>query len=664
MPIIIEHNKKDKEIILSNDIDIIIKNRRIKFYFLNNLKATITDTQIHIPVKDDENIALFIKKLTEGLETRYNIEIELSIKASHEMEIFKTERENFKNFSLKALDIRNNNCDADEFNKFTNVVFSKMKRKLYPLQLLSAYHLAFSQNACNFSVPGAGKTSIVYAAYSYLNSLSPHNAKYVDRLLIIGPLNSFGPWELEYESCFGKSPSSTRLLARESKEKKKEYLHSKQIHKDLTLISYASVNSLQDELKEFLKTHSVMVVLDEAHRIKNTKDGVYASSVLNLAEVSTSRVILTGTPLPNGYQDLTNLFKFIWPYEDIIKYGPKKLESLTKSSNGFNENENIKNEIDDVIESIKPYFIRIRKKDLNLAPIEITKIEIPLGIIQSRIYKYIADKLLGELDEDELVKINDEFQKKLVDAKFIRLQQAATNPSLLLKPLIEYDESQFSISNDDEIMTLIREYEKKEIPSKYIECCHLVKDIIENNGKVIIWCSFIDTMVSLAEYFENKGILSKLLYGGTPIKGSDIDDCEEAEIITREKIISEFHNENSNFKVIIANPMAVGESISLHKACHNAIYLERSFNAGIFIQSKDRIHRYGLDKDIITNYYYLISDETIDVSIDSRLDIKERRMIDVIENEEIPLFANVLKDEGNEDIKKVIEDYVRFSGNN
>ncbi len=35
-------------------------------------------------------------------------------------------------------------------------------RRLYTLQMLSAYHMAFAQNACNFSVPGAGKTSIVY----------------------------------------------------------------------------------------------------------------------------------------------------------------------------------------------------------------------------------------------------------------------------------------------------------------------------------------------------------------------------------------------------------------------------------------------------------------------------------------------------------------------
>jgi hypothetical protein len=58
--------------------------------------------------------------------------------------------------------------------------------------------------------------------------------------------------------------------------------------------------------------------------------------------------------------------------------------------------------------------------------------------------------------------------------------------------------------------------------------------------------------------------------------------------------------------VIIANPFAVAESILLHKACHNAIYLECSFNAAHFMQSNDRIHRYGLGEDVLTNYYYLL----------------------------------------------------------
>ena len=115
----------------------------------------------------------------------------------------------------------------------------------------------------------------------------------------------------------------------------------------------------------------------------------------------------------------------------------------------------------------------------------------------------------------------------------------------------------------------------------------------------------------------------------------------------------------STFKVIIANPFAVAESISLHKACHNAIYLERSFNCAHFLQSKDRIHRYGLKDGDITNYYYLVSENSIDTVIDDRLNEKERRLLRIIESMPIPLFDNTLEDGGDEDIKAVIRDYAR-----
>lgn len=106
----------------------------------------------------------------------------------------------------------------------------------------------------------------------------------------------------------------------------------------------------------------------------------------------------------------------------------------------------------------------------------------------------------------------------------------------------------------------------------------------------------------------------------------------EDTVETREKIIADFHRKDSSFSVIIANPFAVSESISLHKVCHNAIYIERSFNAAHFIQSKDRIHRYGLKPGTQTNYYYLLSENSIDEVIHDRLIAKETRLREIIES--------------------------------
>ncbi len=132
----------------------------------------------------------------------------------------------------------------------------------------------------------------------------------------------------------------------------------------------------------------------------------------------------------------------------------------------------------------------------------------------------------------------------------------------------------------------------------------------------------------------------------------------------RESVIGEFHKEQSKYDVVIANPQSVGESISLHRACHNAIYYEMSFNAASYMQSKDRIHRLGLPEGTITNYYYLVSSNTIDETILRRVLEKERRMLELVEGREIPLFVNNsdFEAETADDIKAIIRDYYKHYG--
>ncbi len=79
------------------------------------------------------------------------------------------------------------------------------------------------------------------------------------------------------------------------------------------------------------------------------------------------------------------------------------------------------------------------------------------------------------------------------------------------------------------------------------------------------------------------------------------------------------------------------------------------------MQSKDRIHRVGLPVGTITNYYYMVSENSIDETIHSRLIEKERRMLELIESQEIPLINQNLNYEVDlhSYIKAIIRDYVR-----
>ena len=69
------------------------------------------------------------------------------------------------------------------------------------------------------------------------------------------------------------------------------------------------------------------------------------------------------------------------------------------------------------------------------------------------------------------------------------------------------------------------------------------------------------------------------------------DDEEELE--TRKYKIKKFKDKSSDCMVLVANYASCAEGISLHHACHNAIYIDRSFQADLYLQSIDRICRLG-----------------------------------------------------------------------
>lgn len=648
----------EKGFILTGTIDIILNNRRALMSF-KRLSYRYSEDKLIIPYEQKTKILTL--QTIERILSKFDISTDLGEETKEELASYDREQENFVTFSEKARKIRNDEFSkeldiVEDFKSFKKIIHQNMLRTLYPLQLLSSFHMAFAQNSCNFAVPGAGKTTIVYGAYTYLKNLPEDNPKHVNKLLVIGPLSSFAPWENEYEDCFGRKVISQRMSGDASitKVQKERHLYSKN-PKELTLISHAGVPLLEQEIIDFLKHNKVMVVVDEAHRIKNA-EGVWGRSVVEIAKEATSRVILTGTPLPNGYEDIYNLYRFIYPfkYQEILQIHYDQLREMTKNMISP-DSERVKS----FTSNISPYFIRIKKNDLGLPePID-HLIEVEMDSHQREVYDFIEEKYIHSFKDNPGGGVKDILNK----AKLIRLRQASTNPSLLMKPLQdslehaeevgEYDPNFRFAEIDNEsiddvgIFQKIIDYEKLYTPKKFIKVKELLLDkVFVEKGKAIIWTIFIQNAEQLQEYLNQNGISSKLLIGRIPQD-------------EREEIIEKFNNpDNDEFRVVIANPFSVSESISLHKGCHNAIYLERDYNAASFIQSRDRIHRVGLPKGKDTNYYYFVSARSIDTVIDRKLNEKVKRMEKII-NEEIPLFKRINDQDETDIIKTLLEDYAQ-----
>lgn len=651
-------NSGGSRFVISGDVHNAVNDRRF-LLSLKRLRYTYDDGLLIIPYRSENSIAVLQE--IERLFPKFGFEIVRSENIQQDYSNYNREVALFDEFSHKAFSIRNNEFGkypdlVNDFDQFQNVVKHQLIRNLYPLQLLSSFHMAFAQNACNFAVPGAGKTSIVYGAYAYLKSLPQDDPRHIDKLIVIGPLSSFAPWENEYEDCFGRQTTFQRLSGDNniSRDDKLQHLFSGN-PSEVTLIFHGGVASLQNEIVDFLKRHKTMVVVDEAHRIKNP-EGVWGRSITEISKEAVARVVLTGTPVPNGYEDIYNLYKFIYPYKykDILGFHFQNLQDLTKG--GSYESPRVQT----LKDNISPFFIRIKKDDLELPPISETIVSVSMGDFQREIYDYIENEYIDSFRNNPSATIKDILNR----AKLIRLRQASTNPALLLKPIVgsledcvddewEADPNVRILSygdetfDDSEFFLKIKNYHLNETPKKFETILYIINTkIIKRTEKVIIWTIFIQNAKDLQYFLQQNGIKSQLLIGEVPQ-------------YERESIIRSFNDpKNHDFDVVIANPFAVAESISLHRGCHNAIYLERDYNASNFIQSKDRIHRVGLSPDVVTNYYYVVAENSVDDIINRRLNEKVKRMENII-NDDIPLFDRINDLDETDIIKDLINSYAQ-----
>ena len=123
----------------------------------------------------------------------------------------------------------------------------------------------------------------------------------------------------------------------------------------------------------------------------------------------------------------------------------------------------------------------------------------------------------------------------------------------------------------------------------------LALKLISEGKKVIIWDVFVQNMFVLKKQIEKKSSEMVEMVNGL-VNGED-----------RQNALDRFKHGKS--MILIANPATLAESISLHRACQNSIYVNRNFNAAQFIQSKDRIHRINMPSGLTATYYFLMNDE-------------------------------------------------------
>ncbi|HEX2846178.1 MAG TPA: DEAD/DEAH box helicase [Chitinophagaceae bacterium] len=564
---------------------------------------------------------------------RYFEKEEMLFSLSKSAEFYSKELEvislNFDNLKRIVANYKDGVFDKLAFEKFREFVAEHIKRTLRIHQLKAAYHLYLVGNGANFSVPGSGKTSVVLTVYEKLRLEEKVNV-----LFVVGPPSSFGPWKGEFLETLGRDPHSIIMAGGNKRQRKNHYYVTQDHRAELYLTSFQTLLSDKAEVAHFLKQRNLKAffVVDEAHYIKQIR-GNWAQAILHQAEGSAYRCVLTGTPMPKSYTDIFNLFDFLWPKQDPI---PSSEKTQIKVSEERGETQSVKKVLD---KYIGPLFYRVRKTDLKLRP---QNFLVPYSIEMEHYEKVIYNaifKRIKDYSQKDYFK-NIEFINKVGRGRIMRLRQSVSYPKLLNTAIDDYNEKLFDDLGD--LKNIIRRYDSLEIPAKITFLVSLVKLLRKKGEKVVIWSNFIDTLKLIEKHLKQSGFHCKKIYGSTPVEGTTLKEEE-----TREKIRDEFVDPTSGLDILIANPAACAESISLHKTCHHAIYYDLTYNCAQYLQSLDRIHRVGGSESVEANYHFLQYKNTIDIDIKKNIDVKTKKMFDVIE-EDYAIYALDMFDEDSD----------------
>jgi SNF2 family DNA or RNA helicase len=396
----------------------------------------------------------------------------------------------------------------------------------------------------------------------------------VDRLLVIAPQSAYEAWEEEARNCFDGAARPTIEVAPRVPRRSTEVL----------VVNYerAAQSAVRAAIDGWSRGHRLLVVFDEAHRAKRGSRGEHGRGALDLAELAERRLVLTGTPMPNGVDDLEAMLELAWP-----GHGGQLAGTLTPGADKS--------------------WVRITKDQLQLAPAELTVVPVYLDENHRRIYDAVVSGLGASIADLEA-------SPELASTATMRLVAAASNPALLLDSagdrLVSWAVD--LTTRDVPLRKLVAELTTSVRPAKLLAAAASAREHAARGEKLLIWTNYVGNVKELERLLEplNPAVITG---GVTRLDPSATTD--------RVRELGKFRDDPT-CSVLIATPQTLGEGVSLHHACQSQIHVDRTFNAGLFLQSLDRTHRVGMPPGTTARVTLLVAADTIDEVINVSLNCK------------------------------------------
>jgi SNF2 family DNA or RNA helicase len=444
------------------------------------------------------------------------------------------------------------------------------------------------QNGANFSVPGSGKTLTSLSLWKILRASGD-----VDKALVIGPRSSFSAWGADLDMFF-EDELNVQIFAGGFIED----------DSDLVLINYEQLENPEklSYLKNWVSLNNALLILDEAHRIKGGRASVRWRGAKVLSDASARTEVLTGTPMPQSPVDLTALFQVAWPRLSKRSLDSRLLLKLVR----------------------KTAFVRTTKNELRIPEASIRLVREPASPLHQEILDALLDKYGGLLDMTIADRKNLAKRGKAV----MTVLAAATNPGLLSSSTFSEIEMGFSwppqsIAANASLLELVENFTHHEMPWKFKYVALRAEELRREGKKLLVWTSFVGNIAGLKRVLRN--FQPAVVYGGT-------------DPVLREQEIQRFRSD-PECSVLISNPQTLGEGISLHKECNVEIFVDRTYNAGLYLQAVDRIHRLGLPADQETVIEILQTSGTIDERVHIRLEAKIRALSNFLQDPHLVLAS-------------------------
>jgi len=409
---------------------------------------------------------------------------------------------------------------------------------------------------------GLGKTVQSVAMMNYLAT----KMKIRGPFLVIAPLSTVIHWKREAERFTRLHPiiyhgdATSRDVLREFEFHVRDSNNKKMTNTYRFNILISTFDMLQRDPNTFGRIQFELLVVDEAHKMKNKFGDTYAK----LKRLKTTHtVLLTGTPVQNNVAELHALLSFL---------DAEKFSDVTAFEKQFGEISKL-GQVEELQKLLGPYVLRRLKSDVELSikPRLETIVKVELTPYQKKVYKAVYEKNLDALMQKT---------KRVANMKNIAMQlRKVCNHPYLIRGVEENVCKEMKLTTETQIMTQL-----VQSSGKFVLLDKLLAKLKEEGHRVLIYSQMTAVLDVIEDWLNFKQYKFERLDGS--VASND-----------RQESIDRFTDSKQNRFVFLLSTKAGGVGINLTSADTVIIY-DSDWNPQNDIQAQARCHRIGQTKQV------------------------------------------------------------------